>query len=596
MCGERTARIRCGPRACGSSPRVRGTRNFQFGHALLERFIPACAGNASAATRPAPARPVHPRVCGERVSCVPAVVTGAGSSPRVRGTRRHSRARRRGHRFIPACAGNADGWRNAYGRMAVHPRVCGERPSAGIPTWASGGSSPRVRGTPVQRPPTIRDRRFIPACAGNASSTGASRALRTVHPRVCGERRGGVRPGAPHGSSPRVRGTPRGRPAGRSLIRFIPACAGNAAARPTAGGAQTVHPRVCGERGIAVQGSRPAVGSSPRVRGTPALGRGRVLPRRFIPACAGNAIRRRRPPVRAAVHPRVCGERVPVRTGALRSSGSSPRVRGTLVGGAAVRAPLRFIPACAGNAPRPSRRRPPSPVHPRVCGERWRRTEAAEECAGSSPRVRGTPAPAFRSISDCRFIPACAGNAIQRCPWIDGPAVHPRVCGERIEEAERNALHAGSSPRVRGTRHRLHGSPQPQRFIPACAGNASSSSPPRNARTVHPRVCGERASRHSPACMNRGSSPRVRGTRIRASSSAVHGRFIPACAGNAPLRRMISEGGAVHPRVCGERDVHRANFPGADGSSPRVRGTPAIACSLSLPWRFIPACAGNAFR
>ncbi len=33
------------------------------------------------------------------------------------------------------------------------------------------------------------------------------------------------------------------------------------------------------------------------------------------------------------------------------------------------------------------------------------------------------------------------------------PPVHPRVCGEHVEQIRRLDLVAGSSPRVRGTRH-----------------------------------------------------------------------------------------------------------------------------------------------
>ena len=54
-----------------------------------------------------------------------------------------------------------------------------------------------------------------------------------------------------------------------------------------------------------------------------------ALPQRFIPACAGNSDRPVSFPVDVPVHPRVCGEQyssVPVRSDA---HGSSPRVRGT---------------------------------------------------------------------------------------------------------------------------------------------------------------------------------------------------------------------------------------------------------------------------
>ena len=150
--------------------------------------------------------------------------------------------------------------------------------------------------------------------------------------------------------------------------RFIPACAGNA--------------RQC---------CRPCdhcVGSSPRVRGTLA-----------------RADWRRR----AAVHPRVCGERILAVNVAL---------------------------SCA--------------VHPRVCGERTPRADV-KSLGGSSPRVRGTRS---RRQSDCNIgsSPRVRGTPFRR-PLRPAPfTVHPRVCGERLYDP------ASQTPM--------------RRFIPACAGNA----------------------------------------------------------------------------------------------------------------------------
>ena len=50
---------------------------------------------------------------------------------------------------------------------------------------------------------------------------------------------------------------------------------------------------------------------------------------RFIPACAGNACQASHPTMLRTVHPRVCGERLPVSPIIVGIVGSSPRVRGT---------------------------------------------------------------------------------------------------------------------------------------------------------------------------------------------------------------------------------------------------------------------------
>jgi len=107
VCGERREALAAAERGDGSSPRVRGTRAEESCRARQVRFIPACAGNAR--LPPNPWRPVsvHPRVCGERSSTVSLVNRNCGSSPRVRGTRNASWAATPGPGFIPACAGNA---------------------------------------------------------------------------------------------------------------------------------------------------------------------------------------------------------------------------------------------------------------------------------------------------------------------------------------------------------------------------------------------------------------------------------------------------------------------------------------------------------
>ena len=480
------------------------------------RFIPACAGNSKVSRR-SPARgPVHPRVCGELVS--PATIRNDvdGSSPRVRGTRRAPRSPAALGRFIPACAGNSRATTRPAKRETVHPRVCGELESPILRPFshtgssrvcgelgaapmihqlnggssprvrgtlninhaspnAQSGSSPRVRGTHDEKSWWPRSVRFIPACAGNSRRSCWRRAAPAVHPRVCGELHGICVPSSiSAGSSPRVRGT----------------------------------------RGDSAGGARPPGGSSPRVRGTRAGGRHPDEGRRFIPACAGNSIRDLETKHAAPVHPRVCGELSKLAAQSVRSDGSSPRVRGTRLPAWAAGVLTRFIPACAGNstaAPKRSRRRP---VHPRVCGELAGLGAFFRLREGSSPRVRGTRPRAGPRDAARRFIPACAGNsprrpnisraAIGSSPRVRGTraarrtrtaesTVHPRVCGELPRFLSARGGHYGSSPRVRGTRR-----------LSVCRGATGA---------VHPRVCGELSKSASAAIRLTGSSPRVRGTR-----------------------------------------------------------------------------------
>ncbi len=173
---------------------------------------------------------VHPRGCGERPVDVPAKVPVIGSSPRLRGTHFVLGLVCKIYRFIPAAAGNAAVVQRLTIWLTVHPRGCGERQLASIAYPFRHGSSPRLRGTPRLKILAHQNTRFIPAAAGNAIAEPLAKTVEAVHPRGCGERESGNR-------------------ASSSARRFIPAAAGNA-------------PTSC-------RSSAAACGSSPRLRGTP---------------------------------------------------------------------------------------------------------------------------------------------------------------------------------------------------------------------------------------------------------------------------------------------------------------------------------------
>ncbi len=152
---------------------------------------------------------------------------------------------------------------------------------------------------------------------------------------------------------------------------------------------------------------------------------------RFIPAGAGNMSH--------------------ILGGSFPLSGSSPRVRGTLVAAAPEMYELRFIPAGAGNIYIYYGLWGYCPVHPRGCGEHCTVTPDKEIGTGSSPRVRGTSAHHAVKYQPIRFIPAGAGNisAVDSRYWFT--PVHPRGCGEHSSNLWSHCETTGSSPRVRGT-------------------------------------------------------------------------------------------------------------------------------------------------
>ena len=297
---------------------------------------------------------------------------------------------------------------------------------------AETGSSPRLRGTEGMEPGVRPAERFIPAPAGNSRACGRRLRRTPVHPRACGEQVvSAVLMVDPDGSSPRLRGTGLADAGGSIVCRFIPAPAGNRVESPTGGAGGSVHPRACGEQTVTNQTTHHPYGSSPRLRGT--VVETGILPFhiRFIPAPAGNSSKGPRSSLGASVHPRACGEQRNILWFVAGQLGSSPRLRGTGLTLGVQIGMFRFIPAPAGNRSRRSTRRPTRTVHPRACGEQIDDPTDPGSAVGSSPRLRGTVSKA--------------------CTMRGYPTVHPRACGEQGSFSSRLKASFGSSPRLRGT-------------------------------------------------------------------------------------------------------------------------------------------------
>ena len=228
---------------------MRGTgRQVSSVWALL-RFIPAHAGNRSRGAGRDGRGAVHPRACGEQMSCAASFSKKFGSSPRMRGTVENVAGHVSLGRFIPAHAGNRKRLNGSSKSMAVHPRACGEQAEALPRGPCHAGSSPRMRGTVVAPLALHAVLRFIPAHAGNSAPCAVARTDGAVHPRACGEQRAQFEQEyLCSGSSPRMRGTAQETGRKWPLLRFIPAHAGNRASSASRTTCRAVHPRACGEQ------------------------------------------------------------------------------------------------------------------------------------------------------------------------------------------------------------------------------------------------------------------------------------------------------------------------------------------------------------
>ena len=166
-------------------------------------------------------------MCGEKVSLPLLKFRKSGSPPRVRGKDQH-RARERAESGItPACAGKSSPGFNCSSGSWDHPRVCGEKPDGFARLCTAKGSPPRVRGKGrclVDHHPVPG---ITPACAGKRRHDYLLAGEHSDHPRVCGEKGGGVDYVVEQGRSPpRVRGKESDCCEGLLAKAITPACAG----------------------------------------------------------------------------------------------------------------------------------------------------------------------------------------------------------------------------------------------------------------------------------------------------------------------------------------------------------------------------------
>ncbi len=165
--GEHRAVIQRDRHGTGSSPLARGTQGHPWPTASSRRFIPAGAGNTLVCGCVSIQTTVHPRWRGEHVTGAVHDGVPLGSSPLARGTHRPCTQHHSSSRFIPAGAGNTSAAAARHEGDAVHPRWRGEHTIAQVASHWKNGSSPLARGTRLPLDHFAGECRFIPAGAGN---------------------------------------------------------------------------------------------------------------------------------------------------------------------------------------------------------------------------------------------------------------------------------------------------------------------------------------------------------------------------------------------------------------------------------------------
>ena len=227
MCGEKSWTPALCAGGQGSPPRVRGKVTQHLLPALCCGITPACAGKRCRPEYRNGGNQDHPRVCGEKGKWAQSQTISAGSPPRVRGKVRHARIDCARFGITPACAGKSGCCNPDPQGQRDHPRVCGEKAALKDPIPARLGSPPRVRGKVLAALMPENRVGITPACAGKRGSQHCKQQPDRDHPRVCGEKVGGISArSCCTGSPPRVRGKVFKYVAYLNGFRITPACAG----------------------------------------------------------------------------------------------------------------------------------------------------------------------------------------------------------------------------------------------------------------------------------------------------------------------------------------------------------------------------------
>ena len=149
---------------------------------------------------------------------------------------------------------------------------------------------------------------------------------------------------------------------------------------------------------------------------------------------------------------------------------------------------------------------------------------------------------------------------------------HPRVCGEKLLHSLPSVLNRGSPPRMRGKVPTGLQSAFGSRITPAYAGKSCSAEQQQPPVQDHPRVCGEKSMHKARRRTRKGSPPRMRGKAQWAPITLLDVRITPAYAGKSQQLDQRRNREQDHPRVCGEKGSFRLSGSLGRGSPPRMRG------------------------
>ena len=175
-----------------------------------------------------------------------------------------------------------------------------------------------------------------------------------------------------------------------------------------------------------------------------------TLYRRITPAYAGKSIRLALLTRIIWDHPRLCGEKTDLIILTLNKLGSPPPMRGKGRMYNGYRFQEGITPAYAGKRAKEAERKLKYEDHPRLCGEKHRKSDFDAHMAGSPPPMRGKGVRRGKWQNAYRITPAYAGKRTPCVSAIASIQDHPRLCGEKYFCIVCIMRTKGSPPPMRG--------------------------------------------------------------------------------------------------------------------------------------------------
>ena len=172
----------------------------------------------------------------------------------------------------------------------------------------------------------------------------------------------------------------------------------------------------------------------------------------ITPAYAGKRVQKTAIMEAPQDHPRLCGEKRTATSHLPPRSGSPPPMRGKAV--VAGKAALRrgITPAYAGKSSGSWCQPLSNRDHPRLCGEKRNSESYCIAKSGSPPPMRGKGSPANAAAIFFGITPAYAGKSILQPSFGKSNWDHPRLCGEKCRKTGRRKKLMGITPAYAGKR------------------------------------------------------------------------------------------------------------------------------------------------